>query len=78
MLYSEASYYDGYHFQHIAAYNEQLRLKRLDKQAKECFNRRLRQRKEPGHEESKGEDEAASAANREDVPRLRTRLYQQV
>lgn len=26
MLYAEASYFDGYHFQHIAAYFEHLRL----------------------------------------------------
>lgn len=28
MLYSEASYFDGYHFQHIADWKEHLRLTR--------------------------------------------------
>lgn len=44
MLYSEASYFDGYHFQHIAAYLDNQRIKRLDKQARECVNRRLSKR----------------------------------
>lgn len=29
MIYAEASYFDGYAFAHIAAYNEQQRLKRI-------------------------------------------------
>lgn len=29
VLYSEASYFDGYHFQHIAAWQDHLRLRRL-------------------------------------------------
>lgn len=32
MLYAEASYFDGYHFQHIAAYHEEQRIKRRGKQ----------------------------------------------
>lgn len=44
MLYSEASYFDGYHFAHIAAYFEQMRLKRIDNSARQCFNRRIRKR----------------------------------
>lgn len=28
MLYAESSYFDGYHFAHIAAYEDQLRLRR--------------------------------------------------
>lgn len=31
MLYSEASYFDGYHFAHIAARNEHIRLEWLRK-----------------------------------------------
>lgn len=39
--YAEASYFDGYHFQHIAAYHEHLRLRRIND-----TNRRLwRERK---------------------------------
>lgn len=30
MLYSEASYFDGYHFAHIAAYDEAKRLKAIN------------------------------------------------
>lgn len=33
MMYAEASYFDGYHFQHIAAYHEELRLRRIRKDA---------------------------------------------
>jgi len=34
MTYSEASYFDGYHFQHIAAWEEERRLKNILRQAK--------------------------------------------
>lgn len=31
MMYAEASYFDGYHFAHIAAYEDAKRLKRITK-----------------------------------------------
>ncbi len=34
MDYSEASYFDGYHFHHIAAWEEARRLKNILRQAK--------------------------------------------
>jgi hypothetical protein len=34
MDYAEASYFDGYHFQHIAAFEENNRLKRIAKVAR--------------------------------------------
>lgn len=34
--YSEASYFEGYHFQHIAAYEEQQRLARIHKSAQQA------------------------------------------
>lgn len=40
MLYSEASYFDGYHFAHIAAYEDARRLRKLRKQG----DRRNRER----------------------------------
>jgi len=33
MSYSESSYFDGYHFQHIAAYQERQRLVRIRQKA---------------------------------------------
>lgn len=30
MIYSEASYFDGYHFAHIAAYEDDQRIKRIN------------------------------------------------
>jgi len=36
MLYSEASYFDGYHFQHIASYYEHLRIKRIAAKAEQA------------------------------------------
>lgn len=36
MIYSEASYFDGYHFAHIAARDEHLRLQRIRKDAAKC------------------------------------------
>lgn len=79
MLYSEAAYFDGYHVAHIAAYYENESMKAIDKRNRECFNASLGQRnRNRANEEGKDQGEAASAANREDVPRLRTRLYQQV
>lgn len=38
--YSEASYFDGYAFQHIAAWQEEQRLKRARKEAAKAFDRR--------------------------------------
>lgn len=37
MDYAEASYFDGYAFQHIAAYYEERRIKRLAWQARRAF-----------------------------------------
>lgn len=38
--YAEASYFDGYHFQHIAARNEHLRLQRIRATAIKALDRR--------------------------------------
>lgn len=40
MLYSEASYFDGYHFSHIAARDEHLRLVRKRTEAIKALDRR--------------------------------------
>lgn len=37
MDYAEASYFDGYHFQHIAAYRDDQRLKRIADKAKRAL-----------------------------------------
>lgn len=80
MLYAEAAYFDGYHVAHIAAYEDNKRLKAIDKRNRECFKQVLRERRSRNraNEESESQAKADSTANREDVPRLRTRLYQQV
>jgi hypothetical protein len=38
-MYAEMSFFDGYHFQHIADYHEHLRLKRLHTQACRAMQR---------------------------------------
>lgn len=38
--YAEASFFDGYHFQHIAAWQEHLRLQRIERNARRSFERR--------------------------------------
>lgn len=38
--YSEASYFDGYHFQHIAAWEEHRRLKRIRDNCRQMLDRR--------------------------------------
>lgn len=38
--YAEASYFDGYHFQHIAAFQEECRLRRIRKQGARMIERR--------------------------------------
>lgn len=78
MNYAEAAYFDGYHFQHIAAYHEDLRLKAIDKRNRQCFKSSLSYRRNRANEESEGEAKAGNAANREDVRSLQARLYQQV
>jgi hypothetical protein len=35
--YSEASYFDGYHFQHIAAREEHLRLARIRRECRAAY-----------------------------------------
>jgi len=45
MDYAEASYFDGYHFQHIAAYHEALRLRRIQKDCRAAAERQLRERR---------------------------------
>lgn len=37
--YSEASYFDGYHFQHIAAFEEEARLQRIKDQCKNAITK---------------------------------------
>lgn len=37
--YSEASYFDGYHFQHIAAFLEEERLQRIKDQCKNAITK---------------------------------------
>ncbi len=44
VLYAEASYFDGYHFQHIAAYEEAKRLARKRAEAIKALDRRKRSR----------------------------------
>lgn len=41
MLYSEASYFDGYHFAHIAARDEHMRIKRKRIEAMRALDRRM-------------------------------------
>lgn len=38
--YAEWSYFEGYHFQHIAAWQENLRLKRIRNEARRLIDRR--------------------------------------
>lgn len=45
MDYAEASYFDGYHFQHIAAYHEAQRLLRIRKDAAKAAERHQRERR---------------------------------
>lgn len=47
MDYAEASYFDGYAFQHIAAYLENRRLKRLRREAARAHDRRRNGRWRP-------------------------------
>lgn len=42
--YSEASYFDGYHFQHIAEWQEAKRLTRIRNEARKMMERRLTRR----------------------------------
>ncbi len=42
MNYSEASYFDGYHFQHIVAWLDHLRLKRIAKANATMLRHRLK------------------------------------
>lgn len=37
MIYAEASYFDGYHFQHIAAWQDHKRLERIRADARKCI-----------------------------------------
>lgn len=39
MDYAEASYFDGYHFQHIARYLEKLRLDRIKRKCDHAFRK---------------------------------------
>lgn len=39
-MYAELSYFDGYHFQHIAAFDEHKRLQRIRYEARKLFERR--------------------------------------
>lgn len=48
MMYAEASYFDGYHFQHIAAYEEEKRLERIRKDSRKMVERALRDRRSGG------------------------------
>lgn len=45
MDYAEASYFDGYHFQHIAAFHEEQRLRRIRKDAAKAAERHMRDRR---------------------------------
>lgn len=47
MDYAEASYFDGYAFQHIATYHENARLKRLRREAARAHDRRRGSRYRP-------------------------------
>lgn len=42
MIYAEASYFDGYHFAHIAARDEANRLARINLDARRLANRKAR------------------------------------
>ena len=42
MCYAEASYFDGYHFQHIAAYYEVKRIAAINKRVDKYFARNKR------------------------------------
>lgn len=44
IIYSEASYFDGYHFQHIAEWEEQRRLKRIRDNCRKLAERRRNRR----------------------------------
>lgn len=44
VLYSEASYFDGYHFQHIADFEEHKRLQRIRTTAIKALDRRTNRR----------------------------------
>ena len=39
-MYAEASYFEGYHFAHIAAYEEELRLRRIRRTSAQLVERR--------------------------------------
>ena len=40
VLYSEAAYFDGYHFRHIAAWEDHRRVQRLRNEARRAVERR--------------------------------------
>lgn len=42
MIYAEASYFDGYHFAHIAAYEEVKRIARKQADARRAYGERRR------------------------------------
>lgn len=44
MLYAEASYFDGYHFHHIAAWQEHQRLERIRNEGRKLVDRRRHRR----------------------------------
>lgn len=44
MIYSEASYFDGYHYQHIADWQEHQRLERIRREAQKLVQRADRRR----------------------------------
>lgn len=44
VLYSEASYFDGYHFQHIADFEEHKRIARIRTTAIKALDRRMSRR----------------------------------
>lgn len=43
-MYAELSYFDGYHFQHVADWCEHLRVQRLRARARATIDRRHRSR----------------------------------
>lgn len=45
MIYAEASYFDGYHFAHIVAYEDHRRVLRIRKRNKQQIERRHRSRR---------------------------------
>lgn len=47
MIYAEASYFDGYHFQHIVAYLENERWRRIRREAERALDRRRNGRARP-------------------------------